>query len=85
MAKSNEASQDGSRPEDKGKGKEVKPLPKAKGLETALKLKDAASNAKDAAPNAKETNPKSKEANPKATNPLVSQSGSKEDPPPAKA
>ena len=81
MAKSNGASQDGFRPEDKGKGKEVKPLLKAKGLEAALKLKDATSNAKDAAPNAKETNPKSKEANPKATDPFVSQSGSKEDPP----
>ena len=85
MAKSNGASQDGSRPEDKSKGKEVKPLLKAKGLEAALKLKDATSNAKDAAPNAKETNPKSKEANPKATDLLISQLGSKKDPPPAKA
>ena len=72
MAKSNGASQDGSRPEDKGKGKEVKPLLKAKGLETALKLKDATSKAKDAAPKAKEADPKSKEADPKATVPLVS-------------
>ena len=51
---------------------------KAKGLEVAPKANDAALKVK-------EVDPKSKEANPKATNPLVSQSGSKEDPPPAKA
>ena len=47
-------------------------MPEARGLETALKLKDATSMAKDAAPKAKEADPKSKEADPKATVPLVS-------------
>nr|POE64266.1 hypothetical protein CFP56_51854 [Quercus suber] len=64
---------------------EVKSLLEAKGLEAAFKLQDAAPKAKDAAPKANEANPKSKEADPKATNPLVSQPGNKEDPPPAKA
>ena len=85
MAKSKGAGQGGSRLEDKGKGKEVKPLPKATSPEVVLKLNDAAPKAKDAAPKAKEVDPKSKEADPKATNPLVSQPGNKEDPPPTKA
>ena len=85
MAKGKRAGQGGSWPEDKGKGKEVKPLPEAKGPEATLKLKDAASKAKDATPKAKKADPKSKEANPKAPNPPVSQPGSKDDPPPAKA
>ena len=72
MAKGKGASQGGSWLEDRGKGKEVKPLPEAKGPEAALKLKDVAPNAKDAASKAKETDPKFKEADPKATNPLVS-------------
>ena len=63
MAKGKGASQDGSQPEDKGKGKEVKPLPEAKGSEAALKLKVIAPKVKDVAPKAKEANPKSKEAN----------------------
>ena len=78
MAKGKRAGQGGSWPEDKGKGKEVKPLPEAKGPEATLKLKDAT-------PKAKKADPKSKEANPKAPNPPVSQPGSKDDPPPAKA
>ena len=61
------------------------PLPEAKGLEAALKLKDATPKAKDATPKAKEADPKSKEVNPKATNPLISQPGNKDDPLPAKA
>ena len=85
MAEGKGAGQGGSRLEDKGKGKEVKPLPKAKGLEATLKLKDAASKAKDVTPKAKEADPKSKEADPKATNPPVFQSGSKDDLPPARA
>ena len=80
MAKSKGASQGGSRPEDKGKSKKVKPLPEAKGQEAALKLKDAAPKAKDTVPKAKEVDSKSKETNPKATVPFVSQPGSKEDP-----
>ncbi|XP_030928178.1 uncharacterized protein LOC115954460 [Quercus lobata] len=74
----------GSQPEDKGEGKEVKPLPKAKDPEAALKLKDATPKAKDIAPKAKEADSKSKETNP-ATVPFVSQPGNKEDPSPAKA
>ena len=60
-------------------------LLEAKGPEATLKLKDATSKAKNAAPKAKKADPKSKEANPKAPNPPVSQPGSKDDPPPAKA
>ena len=78
MTKGKGVGQGGSWLEDKDKGKEANPLPKAKGLE-------ATSKAKDATPKAKEVDPKSKEANPKATDPFVSQVGSKEDPPPAKA
>ena len=37
MAKGKGAGQDSPRLEDKGKGKEVKPLPEAKGTEVALK------------------------------------------------
>ena len=65
MAKGKCADQGGSRLEDKGKGKEVKPLLEAKGPEATLKLKDAALKAKEA-------DPKSKEADPKATNPSIS-------------
>nr|POE45433.1 hypothetical protein CFP56_20105 [Quercus suber] len=61
-AKGKGASQDGPRLEDKGKGKKVKPLPEAKGIEAALKTKDATSKAKDG-------NPKSKEADPKDNHP----------------
>ena len=85
MAKSKGVAQGSSRPEDKGKGKEVKPLPKAKGPEATLKLKDAAPKAKDVAPKVNEPDPKSKEDDPKATDPLVSQPSGKEDPLPAKA
>ena len=42
------AGQDGPRPEDKGKGKEVKPLLEAKGIKATLMIKDAVSKAKDA-------------------------------------
>ena len=63
---------------DKGKGKEVKPLPKAK---DAAKAKDA-TKAKDAAVKAKEAEDKSKEADPKAKDTLTSQPVNKEDPPP---
>ena len=48
MAKGKGAGQDGPWPEDKDKGKEVKPLLKAKGTEAASKTNDAASKAKDA-------------------------------------
>nr|POF04302.1 hypothetical protein CFP56_16359 [Quercus suber] len=72
VAKSKEAIQGGSRPEDKGRGKEVKPLLEAEGLKATLKLKDVVPKAKDAAPKAKEADPKSKEADPKAIVPLVS-------------
>ena len=71
VAKGKRASQGDSRLEDKGKGKEAKPLPETKGPKAAPKVKDATPKAKDAAP--------------KATDPLVSQLGSKEDPPLAKA
>ena len=53
-------------------------MPEAKGPEATFKLKDVA-------PKVKEANPKPKEADPKATNLLVSQPSSKDDPPPAKA
>ena len=72
MAKGKGADQGGSRLEDKGRGKEVKPLLEAKGPEATLKLKDAAPKAKDATPKAKEAKPKSKEADPKATNLSIS-------------
>ena len=85
VAKGKEASQGSSRPKDKGKGKEAKPLPEIKGPETAPKAKDAASKTKEAAPQAKDAAPKAKEATPKATNHLVSQLGSKEDSSLAKA
>ena len=78
MAKGKEAGQGGSRPEYKIKGKEVQPLPKAKGLEATLKLKDATPKTKDASS-------KAKEADPKANNLPVSQPGSKDDLPLAKA
>ena len=85
MAKGKEAGQGGSRPKYKIKGKEVQPLPKAKGLEATLKLKDTTPKTKDASSKAKEADPKFKEADPKANNLPVSQPGSKDDPPPAKA
>ena len=72
MAKGKGAGQGGFWLEDKGKGKEVKLLLEAKGLEATFKLKDAAPKAKEAAP-------KPKEADPKATNLPVSQPGSKDD------
>ena len=61
----------------KGKGKEVKLLPEAKGPEATLK-------AKDVIPKAKEADPKPKGADPKVTNLPVSQPSSKVDPHPAK-
>ena len=85
MAKDKGAGQGGSRPEDKGKSKKVKPLLEAKGPEATLKLNDATPKAKDAAPKVKKADPKSKEADPKAINPLISLPGSKDDPPPPKA
>lgn len=56
----------------------VQPLPKAKGLEATLKLKDATPKTKDASS-------KAKEADPKANNLPVSQPSSKDDLPLAKA
>ena len=47
MAKGKGAGQDGPQLEDKSKGKEVKPLPEAKGSEAALKLKVVAPKVKD--------------------------------------
>lgn len=92
MSKGEGASQGGSRPEDKDKGKEAKPLLEAKGLEAALQPKNAAPKTKDAAPRAKEAAPKVNEADPKfkesdlkVINLYFSQPGSKEDPPLAKA
>ena len=85
MAKGKGVGQGGSWLEDKGKDKEVKPLPEVKGPEATLKPKDAAPKAKNVVPKAKEPNPQSKEVDPKATNPPVSQPGSKYDPPPTKA
>nr|POE67797.1 hypothetical protein CFP56_31470 [Quercus suber] len=65
VAKGKEAIQDGHRPEDKGKGKEIKPLPEAKGIEATLTNKDAVSKTKDAEPKSKTADPKSKVADPK--------------------
>ena len=42
----------------KSKGKEVKPLPEAKGTVAALTIKDAISKAKDAEPKSKVADPK---------------------------
>ena len=50
MAKGKKAGSGGSRLEDKGKGKEVNLLPKAKGPEATFKPKDAAPKAKEADP-----------------------------------
>ena len=58
MAKGKGAGQDGPQLEDKGKGKEVKPLLEAKGIEAALTIKDAISKAKDAEPKSKVADPK---------------------------
>ena len=41
-----------------GKGKEVKPLPEAKGTEVALMIKDVISKAKDAEPKSNAADPK---------------------------
>ena len=68
-----------------GKGKEVKPLPKAKGPEATLKLKDVTPKTKDVVPKAKDADLQSKEADPKAPNPLISQPGNKDNLPLAKA
>ena len=57
MAKGKGAGQGGSRPEDKGKDKDVKPLSKVKGPKATPKLKDAAPKAKDVVPKAKEPDP----------------------------
>ena len=56
MAKGKGAGQDGPQLEDKSKGKEVKPLPEAKG--TKATIKDAISKAKDAEPKSKVADPK---------------------------
>ena len=63
MAKGKGVGQGDSQFEDKGQGKETKPLLETKGLEAASKVKDATPKAKDAGP-------KAKEADPKATDPL---------------
>ena len=57
MAKGREAGQDGPRPEDKGKGKEVKSLLEAKGTKAALTVKGAVSKAKDAESKSKAADP----------------------------
>ena len=57
MVKGKGAGQGGSRPEDKGKDKDVKPLLEVKGPKATLKLKDVTSKAKDAVPKAKEPDP----------------------------
>nr|POE89676.1 hypothetical protein CFP56_38064 [Quercus suber] len=57
-AKGTGAGQDGPLLENKGKGKEVKPLLEAKGTEVALTIKDVVSKAKDAKPKSKVANPK---------------------------
>ena len=46
VAKGKRVGQGGSRLEDKGKGKEAKPLPETKGLEVAPKAKEVASKSK---------------------------------------
>ena len=58
MAKGKEVGQDSPRLEDKGKGKEVKSLPEAKGTEAALTVKGAVFKAKDAESKSKVANPK---------------------------
>nr|POF27626.1 hypothetical protein CFP56_66748 [Quercus suber] len=58
VAKGKEAGREGHWPEDKGKGKEVKSLPEAKGTEIALTVKDAISKAKDAESKSKAADPK---------------------------
>ena len=58
MAKGKETGQDEPRPEDKGKGMEVKPLLEAKGTKAALTIKDAISKAKDVEPKSKAADPK---------------------------
>ena len=73
MAEGKEASQRGPWSEDKGKGKEAKALPEAKGKEVAPKINDADSKAKDAAAKAKDASSTTKDADPK------------DDPPHAKA
>ena len=60
-------------------------MPKAKGPEATLKLKDVAPKAEDAVSKAKDADLQSKEADPKAPNPLISQPGNKDNLPLAKA
>nr|POF14486.1 hypothetical protein CFP56_15365 [Quercus suber] len=48
MAKGKKSIKGGPQPKDKGKGKEVKPLTKAKDTKDALTIKDVASKAKNA-------------------------------------
>nr|POE50434.1 hypothetical protein CFP56_48068 [Quercus suber] len=66
--------------EDKGKGKEVKTLPEAKGKEVALKIKDVDSKANDTATKVKNADSKAKDATTKAKN-----ADPKDDPPRTKA
>lgn len=77
--------------EDKGKGKEARSPPEAKGLEVASKAKDATLQAKDIDPKAKDVAAKAKDvvAKAKDTNPKAAvlptfQLSSKGDPSPAK-
>ena len=58
MAKGKETGQDEPRPEDKGKGKEIKSLLEAKGTEVALMTKEVVSKAKDVEPKSMAAGPK---------------------------
>ena len=66
--------------EDKGKGKEAKALPEAKGKEVAPKINDADSKAKDATAKAKDA-----AANAKDASSTTRDADLKDDPPHAKA
>ena len=69
-AKGKEAVKGGPQPKDKGKGKEVQPLTKAKYSEDALTIKDVVSKAKDAKSKFKAGDTKSKTTGPKEDPPL---------------
>ena len=65
VAKGKKAITEGPQPEDKGKGKEVRPPTKAKDTEDALTIKDVVSKAKEVESKPKVDDPKSKIADPK--------------------
>ena len=66
VAEGKEVGQGGPQPQDKGKGKEVEALPKAKGKKATLMVKDANPKAKDANSKVKDAAAKAKEADSKA-------------------